>query len=247
MFKSHQSWLISARVIGLIAIVLVLVLSCSGPNEPEPAGPAAIVSISADSSLPGEVTRLSVWLDYTDGGRHRLDSLSGFMLRIEYDSRVLSFLGGIDAGPAISNWEYFTYRYQGGKEHEWGYTPGYIYVLSAREFDNGVPVDPPQSLPEGLLLTLDFHVTSEWEWIDSTTTLVFRTLECGDNSFQPDHQRQHYYIAMDSFDGDSTALTDTLDCPRRISVEPMLGFRGGSVTIVEPEFGPGDTLNLYGP
>ncbi len=223
---------------------LVMVLSCSGPNEPEPAGPAAIISLDTVSTLPGTVVDVSLQIEYTGDHGGRLDSLGGFQFNIAYDDRALSFLGGIEPGPSISEWEYFTYRYVAGSD-KFIYQPARLWVKAIRNMDNGQPVVPPQTYPEGTLATVSFQATADWDYIDSTITLFFQTDACGDNILQPHDALNHYYIATSSFAGDMTAMTDTMSCARRFSVEPLLGFRGGSVTIVEPT--PGDTLNLDGP
>jgi len=94
----------------VVAFAGLLVTGCSGSTGPkQPATPAAILSIDTTAALPGNTVSVPLRLERPDGNEPRLDSLDRFELLICYDSSALSLIESV-AGPAISQWEYFTYR-----------------------------------------------------------------------------------------------------------------------------------------
>jgi hypothetical protein len=215
---------------------------CSGPTspEPEPLGPAAIVSIDSVSNWPGSSVTLSLRVDYATGGCERLDTLGGFDLSVLYDPSILTFRGNVQPGAAISAWEYFTYRMYSQEQCN-DCSQVRIRISGQRDFDNNAPVVPPQGFPEGELVSIRFLISSDWNYIDSTTELTFHSTYCGDNTFSTQSAPPKYYMANTRFGPDSEAAAfDTLECSEPIVLDPVLEFRGGRVSVKQPPTIPGD-------
>jgi hypothetical protein len=246
MSDFSQQGLVFVRVAALLIALVVLVASCSGPTTPaeQDFEPAVILAFDSDSCYPGEIARLRLGIRYTSSGKDRTDSLEGFNLQFAYNHRSLSFLGGIEMGDAISEWEYFTYRYRvrpiGDRD-----TTGVIKVVGIRDMDNGQTPNPLQRYPEGTLLEVSFLVSAKWEDIDSTFQIEFLSFECGDNSLFPYDRPGTYYLpgptSDDSYFG---PIVDTTLCSGQHRLEPVVEFKNGAIRIEEPIQ---DTIIIHGP
>jgi hypothetical protein len=215
----------------------LLLAACSGPTGPEAPEPAAVISLGSGTVLSGTSIEIPVEIKYAANGRERLDLLGGFEFQIAYSGSLLTFLGDVEPKEAISGWEYFTWR-TGGKSPCYNCSTYVVRIVAIRELDNGVPVEPDQGYPEGELAALEFLATSNYFMIGKPTEIAFWSSECGRNVLYPQRDYNHFYIADTSFPGcDPGAAFDTMGCVRRVSLEPMLSFESGTVTIEEPEGG----------
>jgi hypothetical protein len=108
--------------------------------------------------------------------------MHGFDFLISYDQSVLSSLGAIQ-GVGIATWEFFTYRYVnncGG-----GCPSGLIRVVGIADENNGPehPAVGAQLLANGdVMFTLDFLVTSNYNYAGQFVPVNFYWMDCGDNT-----------------------------------------------------------------
>ncbi len=222
----------------LVAILLffdLTVAGCSGPTttEPEPLGPAAIISVDSVANWRGSTVTLAIRMEYPSGGREQLDTLGGLDLTIAFDSKALTFLSATQ-GEAISQWEYFTYRTRATGPC---CDPSIValQIVARRDLDDDVPVVPPQGFPDGAIALLSFWISAGDSYIDTTTDVRFFTGTCGDNTFSPQHDQRTYYTANPVFGYDSgDAAFDSMGCARIVTIHAVLAFSGGGVKVAIP-------------
>jgi len=230
-----------------LTVVGFLILGCSGSTGPvKPPTPAAILSIDTTAALPGNSVWVPLRLTRLDGDGPRLDSLGGFELLVCYDKSVLAFNGPVARGPAISSWEYFTYRTD-GKVPCMSCDLGVLRLVAQRDLDNAVAPDPPQYFPEGILATLRFVVSSDRSHIGTVAEVGFCLLECRDNTIYLEGNRNSLYMP-DARTGRIAFMTgyDTMACPRAYTLHPALELRGGWVRIEPPTEGLKGDIDLDG-
>lgn len=225
--------LVAASIAGM------MLSGCSGSTGPSkqltlPGSPIAIVSIDTASALPGTTAEVHVRLERTDPSTHELDSLGGFEFLIAYDSRALTFLQPAKADSSLSRWEYFTYRAGSSGLTDSSYLSA-VRLNAYRNLDNNVAPNPPQFKPGGILVTLNFQVTTNRNLIGTSAGVGFYVSVCRDNVIFPEQDHNHLYCPDTSL-GEmvSTAGYDTTSCPR-FAFSPVLEFQGGSIRIIAPE------------
>ncbi len=215
--------------------VVVLVIGCSGSTGPKQAAtPAAIISIDTIAVLPGSDVTINLRLARTEEANGpRLDSLSAFEFLACYDDEFLDFMI-CNKGPAISQWEYFTFRTMSTSPcSSCGLRS--IRVIAMRDLNNGVAPDPPQYFPEGVLATLSFFVSGDFAARGTVARVGFCLQSCRDNTMTPVAGNGEMLYAPDTTLGQILHMSgyDTITCPQ-FSRSPAIEFRGGWIRIEDP-------------
>ncbi len=225
-------------VIGAAVVIAgVLEFGCSGskaPSKPSSETPLAVLSIDSAVAIPGTVAGLNVRLDWPNGTEPDLDSLGGFELLICYNASSLRFMHLVKYDSAISKWEYVTYR-TGRTIRTESDTLGTIQFAAYRNLDNNVDPSPPQFKPTGSLARLEFMVSDDFARIGTSPVVGFAITDCRDNTMFPEGNQNQLYTP-------NTALGriafgtgfDTMGCPRRYELSPVLELVGGWVRIAAP-------------
>ncbi|MCK4858578.1 MAG: T9SS type A sorting domain-containing protein [candidate division Zixibacteria bacterium] len=109
--------------------------------------------------------------------------IGGYDLLITYDVTGFTFLSA-SIGPAISGWEYFTYREVPFSGCGGTCPAGLVRLVSIADINNGANHPPPeQFLPDGVVATMSFRVTSNTSFAGLVYPVKFYWLDCGDNGF----------------------------------------------------------------
>lgn len=111
------------------------------------------------------------------------NSIAGFDLLMSYDASALNFLRA-DVGPAISGWEYFTFRYGAQGNCEGSCPSGMLRIVAIADVNNG-PAHPPaeQLDPQGIIGSMTFRVVNNANLGGQSIPVGFFWYDCGDNTF----------------------------------------------------------------
>ncbi|MBK7090831.1 MAG: T9SS type A sorting domain-containing protein [bacterium] len=109
--------------------------------------------------------------------------IGGYDMLIKYDVSAFSFVNAT-IGPAISGWEYFTYRL-GPFGNCTGSCPGgLVRVVAIADANNGANHPPVGQLsPSGTIANITFRVTSNNTFEGQVLPVEFFWIDCGDNAF----------------------------------------------------------------
>ena len=109
--------------------------------------------------------------------------IGGYDMLIKYDVSAFSFINAT-IGPAISGWEYFTYRL-GPFGNCGGSCPsGLVRVVAIADANNGANHPPVGQLtPTGIIARITFRVTSNNTFEGQVLPVEFFWIDCGDNAF----------------------------------------------------------------
>ncbi|MBU1320409.1 MAG: T9SS type A sorting domain-containing protein [candidate division Zixibacteria bacterium] len=120
---------------------------------------------------------LNVYSDVATG-------IGGFDVLMQYDVTGFTFLSA-NPGPALSNWEYFTYRYLANGDCSGGPCPdGLIRIVAIADINNGASHPPVSAFyPDGSIIQLGFHVTDDVNFGGLFFPVKFFWMDCGDNGF----------------------------------------------------------------
>jgi len=136
----------------------------------------------ATSALNG--TKVTIGVAIQEG--HAVDTLvpeglGAFDLLVCYDPSILTFLQA-EKGPAIADWEYFTYRFGPfGNNCGTGCPSGYIRLIGIRDMNDCH--EPPEWTRHlnGFIAYLTFRVTEDRSFINLCARVGFCAIDCGDN------------------------------------------------------------------
>ncbi|MEW5700949.1 MAG: hypothetical protein AB1792_01790 [Candidatus Zixiibacteriota bacterium] len=229
-----------------VAVVLAGCSGTTGPGEQERPY-AAVISIDSDTTLPGMNVHLPVRVAWDESLPDRIDSLASINFVVSYDDSALSFVG-TDQGPAISEWEYFTWRTRKSLIRNGTARPlSCIEIQAFRDRGNAQSPRPPQLLPDGALCTLNFVATAHRGRFGTTTEVGFWIGDCLDNTFMDAKDDNIIYMAdtLERHDG-LWAPYDTGNCPRRYTLRPLLRFVSGAVHFEQPPATLVGDINLNG-
>jgi hypothetical protein len=166
----------------------------------------------------------------------------GFDLLICFDPSVLSF-NHVTKGPAIQDWEYFTYRAASPAGCVSPCNVTAVHLIGVADMNNGSSHPPEEALlPKGDLAYLNFFVTEDRNVIGQCIPIQFCWYDCTDN-------------ALSSPTGDTTYLAyniaDLLPGENCLSSEkpflplPLIDFCNGRICVIPPPDDRGD-INLNG-
>jgi hypothetical protein len=171
--------------------------------------------------------------------------LGGFELLVCYDSSALSF-SRVNQGPAISQWEYFTYRTVQGNPCP-SCNLQALSIVATRDLNNGVAPEPPQYSPEGILARICFDVSFDPSRRGTTAPIGFCLRQCRDNTVSSAGDGDTLYTPDTSMGQILyTNGYDTAGCPEAITRSPVLELRGGWVRISWPPLIRRGDINLDG-
>ena len=221
--KRWNSW---AAIAALIMVVAAT--GCSGPTppEPEPLGPAAIISLDSVTTGPGTV-HVPLRLTYTAGAEDRLDTPTCLRFLVSYDATVLNFSGDTDPGEAIAGWPSFDVEAIQQFTDSDSTVRG-VRVIADRNGQNG----GDHRLRDGIIATLAFQVPYHLDFAGVTTVVGFGAQDCTDNTISPESDRGITYMADTAYGRAShDAIAWSAVCERHLVFEPVLGFANGVVQI----------------
>lgn len=111
------------------------------------------------------------------------EQVGGFDLLIEYDVTGFTFITA-RIGPALTGWEYFTFRY-GPTDNCGGPCPdGLIRFVGIADINNGAYHPPIEAFsPSGSMIQITFRATSDVNFGGMFFPVRFFWIDCGDNSF----------------------------------------------------------------
>jgi hypothetical protein len=168
--------------------------------------------------------------------------MGGFDLLICFDPSVLAFNHAAQ-GPAIADWEYFTYRATSPAGCVSPCNVTAIHLIGIADMNNGSAHPPEEAyLPIGDLAYLNFFVTEDRNIIGQCVPLPFCWYNCTDN-------------VVTSRTGDTTFLAfdiedilpgeDCLASDKPFLPLPLIDFCDGRICIIPPPDDRGD-INLNG-
>jgi hypothetical protein len=228
---------VDAVVDGSCSSCLVSV-SIGGPDSPGPVSSKAGNKHATPAGMIQAISGQNVTLPI------RIDGLGveigGFDLLVCYDQTGLR-LSGVSKGAAITEWEYFTYRY-GANGNCGGSCPsGLVHMVAIADLDNGPSIHPsnPAFSPIGSLADLSFVVTADRNFIGQCIALNFCSYDCTDNMISS-RTGDTAYVEIDGID--PQCLSNPKPGFRPV---PGVCFSGGSVCIIPPPDDRGD-INLDG-
>lgn len=109
--------------------------------------------------------------------------VGGYDLLLTYDVTAFSFLSA-SIGPAISGWEYFTYRLGPFGNCSGSCPSGMVRLVALADANNGANHPPAsQFMPTGSIARLTFRTTSNNNFDGQVYPVNFYWLDCGDNAF----------------------------------------------------------------
>ncbi len=130
------------------------------------------------------------------------DLIAGFDLLIGYDNSGMSFLN-VNKGPAIPDWEYFTYRLSTEGNCGSNCPSGLIRLVGIADQNDG-PHHPPQDqlTPEGVVANITMIVSNDQTIGGQYLPISFYWLDCGDNSFaDPTGELQYVEARIYNYSG----------------------------------------------
>lgn len=133
--------------------------------------------------------------------------ISGFDLMVAFDASALTFLQA-NLGDAVDEWEYFTYRF-GVTGNCSGTCPsGLVRLIGIADTQNGAHHPPVlQLIPQGVLATITFHVTSDMNMAGNSIPVSFFWYNCGDNAFS-DPTGQYLLVDEIVYSSEGTVVWD---------------------------------------
>ena len=181
--------------------------------------------------------------------------IGGFDLIFEYDVTAFTFKTAT-AGPALDEWEYFTFRYGPSGDCGYGACPdGLIRVVAIADINNGANHPSDEAfLPAGTIIQLSFLVTDDVNFGGLFFPIKFFWVDCGDNSFSSVGGDSLYVdklitdaegqVVWDEFDDDEYPESERLD-NRGAPDECVIGdktkpvrcviFQYGGICIIHPD------------
>ncbi|MGB5106021.1 MAG: FlgD immunoglobulin-like domain containing protein [Candidatus Zixiibacteriota bacterium] len=121
---------------------------------------------------------VTVDVDYTGSLR-----IGGYDLLIKYDVSAFSFLSAA-IGPAVSGWEYFTYRLGPFGNCTGSCPSGLVRLVAIADANNGAAHPPAEQLaPSGVIAQISLRATSNNTFEGQVLPLEFFWIDCGDNAF----------------------------------------------------------------
>jgi hypothetical protein len=135
------------------------------------------------------------------------NSIAGFDLLLAYDASAIIFLNA-QIGPAISGWEYFTYRYGAQGNCEGSCPSGMVRVVAIADINNG-PAHPPtdQLDPQGIIGSLNFRVMNDANLGGQNIPISFFWYDCGDNTFS-DPTGQYLLVDQNIYSAEGNIIWD---------------------------------------
>ncbi|MFZ5979290.1 MAG: FlgD immunoglobulin-like domain containing protein [Candidatus Zixiibacteriota bacterium] len=130
--------------------------------------------------------------------------IGGFELAFAYDASALAFMGALDTTSVLfteCGWEYFDYRFGPfGSCDDDNCPSGQIKVVGIAETNNG-DYHPGcfNTDSTGILFTLKFLVTNDYNYECTFVPIRFYWLDCGDNSFSNESGTE-LYISENVYD-----------------------------------------------
>ncbi len=181
--------------------------------------------------------------------------IGGFDLMFEYDVTGFTFTSATE-GPALEDWEYFTFRY--GPTGNCGYGPcpdGLVRVVAIADINNGASHPPADAfLPSGSIVRLTFRVTDDVNFGGLFFPIRFFWVDCGDNAFSSVGGDSLYVdklitdsrgqVIWDEFDEENYPESNRLpnrgapdECMAGGKTKPVrcVIFRDGGICIIHPD------------
>ncbi len=225
--------------------------------------PYKISVLDPDASFGTEIPLEAHYLDVLNGrnatvGLHMkngfIQGSCAFDFLLCYDCSALSFLSA-EKGPAIADWEYFTYRYGPfGNNCGSGCPSCYIRVIGIRDMNNGSTPAAGSEFVNGYIAYLTFRVSDDRSLLNMCARIGFCSIDCGDNiisditgdevalAFPDQNDPEGYFITFGpNYSLDTCLLGDKSDTPP----VSFAYFDPGYICIVPPPDDRGD-INLNG-
>ncbi|MBI3872115.1 MAG: T9SS type A sorting domain-containing protein [candidate division Zixibacteria bacterium] len=192
------------------------------------------VSINGGTQLDvlnGETVTVPILIDHTNA------LLGGYDFLLCFDPTGVNFVTA-QKGSVIPNWEYFTYRLGTRGDCGIGCPSGLIRIIGIADMNNGSSHPPAEEfLPDGVIATIKFLVTTDRNFIGQCLPIRFCWLDCGDNT-------------ISDKTGDTTFIGvgvryDTCQSQAKVNPISAICFTDGQICIQEPPDDRGD-VNLNG-
>jgi len=195
-----------------------------------------LICVDTISSLNGHTVDLGVIV-------YKAMEMGGFDLLICYDPSVLT-LNHATRGPAIADWEYFTYRILSPPSGcPSPCNSDGIRLIGIADMNNGSPHPPEEAyLPVGVLAYLNFYVTEDRNVIGQCIPITFCTFDCGDNTISS-RSGDTLFLQWDI--EDILPDADCLAGDKGFTPVPVIDFCDGRICIIPPPDARGD-INLNG-
>jgi hypothetical protein len=108
--------------------------------------------------------------------------IGGFDLLITYDVSAFTVLSA-SIGPAVSGWEYFTYRLGPFDGCGTGCPSGLVRLVAIADINNGANHPPADQFePDGVVASVAFQVTTNTTFAGLVYPVKFYWWDCGDNA-----------------------------------------------------------------
>jgi hypothetical protein len=109
--------------------------------------------------------------------------IGGYDMLVKYDVSAFSFVSS-SVGPAVTGWEYFTYRLGPFGSCTGSCPSGLVRLIAIADANNGAHHPPASQLdPTGSIARLSFRVTSNNTFEGQVLPVEFFWIDCGDNGF----------------------------------------------------------------